>query len=212
MNILLFGAPGAGKGTQSELLKDRKNYFHISTGDLFRSAIKNQTELGMQAKALIDQGKLVPDDVTIGLVDEVLDQINGKNFILDGFPRTVAQAEALDRLLEKKGQNLDKAIFINVPNEALLSRLTGRRVCSSCGAVYHVTGKPTKSEGECDSCGGEVVQRKDDKEDVISTRLNAYETSTIPVLEFYKNKGKYFEVEGLGETEEVFSRINELLS
>lgn len=211
MNILLFGPPGAGKGTQSTLLKDRLDMAHISTGDLFRENIKNKTELGLKAKEIIDAGELVPDEITIGMVEDVFSRLD-KNFILDGFPRTVAQAEALDRLLEKKNIELGRAIFIQVPHEYLLNRLTGRRVCTNCGATYHIEAMPSKVEGVCDACGGALHQRKDDNEEVIGTRLQAYENSTKPVLEYYKGTGKYVEVDGTGETESVYERVSKVLS
>ncbi|MFK8137286.1 MAG: adenylate kinase [Bdellovibrionales bacterium] len=212
MNILIFGAPGAGKGTQSEMLRDRNEMLHVSTGDLFRENIKKQTDLGLKAKEIIDRGDLVPDEVTIAMVEDVFTKLAGKDFILDGFPRTVAQAEALDRLLATKSLSLGKAIFVDVPREVLLKRLTGRRVCSDCGAVYHVLFSPPKTEGQCDSCGGSLKQRKDDHEDVISTRLDNYENSTVPVLDYYKSSGLYVEVNGLGEAEEVYQRVNNILS
>ena len=210
MNILLFGPPGAGKGTQSSLLKERLDMAHISTGDLFRENIKNKTELGLKAKEIIDAGNLVPDEITIGMVEDVFTKLN-KDFILDGFPRTVAQAEALDRLLEKKNIELGRAIFIQVPHEYLLGRLTGRRVCTGCGATYHIDAMPSKEEGICDKCGADLMQRKDDSADVIETRLEAYENSTKPVLEYYRSTGKYVEVDGTGETEEVYSRVSKVL-
>lgn len=207
MNILLFGPPGAGKGTQSALLKERLNMLHISTGDLFRANIKGQTELGLKAKVIIDRGDLVPDEITIGMVEQEFQKMSGQSFILDGFPRTVAQAEALDRLLATNNMDLGKAIFMDVSHDYLVKRLTGRRVCSDCGATFHVDAMPPKKEGVCDNCGGELKQRKDDHESVISTRLKAYEENTLPVLEYYKEAGKYVEVDGLGETEDVYKRI-----
>lgn len=207
MNLILFGPPGAGKGTQSELLIQRQKMAHISTGDLFRAAIKNGTPLGKEAKGFMDAGKLVPDSVTIGLVEEVLSGLKGKSFILDGFPRNVAQAEALNLLLAKLGLSIDKCLFLEVPLDKLLGRLTGRRVCKSCGAVYHAATKPPKAEGVCDICGGSVIQRPDDKEEVIKTRLEAYEQSTRPLRDYYKTKGPYVEVDGLGESETVYERI-----
>jgi adenylate kinase len=211
LNLILFGPPGAGKGTQSELLVNRLGMKQISTGDLFRAAIKNQTPLGKEAKGYLDAGKLVPDSVTIGLVEEELGKLGGKGFILDGFPRNVAQAEALQGLLTKKGLKIDKVVFLEVPMDMLLGRLTGRRVCRSCGTVFHTQTKPPKKEGVCDNCGGEVYQRPDDKEDVIRTRLEAYETSTRPLKDYYKAKGPYVEVDGTGATEEVFGRVSKVL-
>lgn len=207
MNIILFGPPGAGKGTQSALLVERNKMRHISTGDLFREAVKNQTALGVKAKSFMDAGQLVPDEVVIGMVEEVLQGLKGQSFILDGFPRTVPQAEALEGLLNQYGMSIGKALFLEVPRASLLSRLTGRRVCVSCGAVYHVETKPTKTNGVCDVCGGQVVQRKDDHEDVIRTRLEAYDKSTSPLKAYFANKGTLAEVEGTGSTEEVYRRL-----
>lgn len=207
MNLILFGPPGAGKGTQSELLIARQGMKHISTGDLFRSAIKDGTKLGQEAKSYLDAGKLVPDSVTIGLVEEVLSKPSEKGFILDGFPRTVVQAEALAKMMKALELKLDRVVFLEVPLNMLLKRLTGRRVCKSCGAVYHVESKPPKKDDVCDVCGGAVVQRPDDKEDVIRTRLEAYEQSTRPLKDYYKAGGPYVEVDGMGATEEVYGRI-----
>lgn len=181
MNILLFGPPGAGKGTQSTLLIERKGMKHISTGDLFRANIKNKTPLGIRTKEILDKGELVPDDITIGIVEEELKKLNGSAFILDGFPRTVVQAEALGKLLGKTQLKLDRAIFLEVPFDRLMKRLSGRRVCKNCGTVYHVDAKPPKRAGVCDVCGGEVIQRPDDKAEVIGTRLKAYDESTAPL-------------------------------
>ncbi len=211
MNLILFGPPGAGKGTQSELLIKRMNMRQISTGDLFRAAIKNQTPLGQEAKGYLDAGKLVPDSVTIGLVREVLSQLKGQSFILDGFPRNVAQAEALEKLLKELDLKVDKSLFLEVPLDQLLGRLAGRRVCKNCGAVYHVQSKPSKRDGVCDACGGPVVQRPDDKEEVVRTRLETYEASTKPLKDYYKAKGPYVEVNGLGTSEEVYERISKVL-
>ena len=207
MNLILFGPPGAGKGTQSELLIERQKMRHISTGNLFREAIKNGTPLGMEAKGYMDGGKLVPDSITIGLVEEVLKNLKGQAFVLDGFPRTVPQAEALVGLLKNLNLKVDKSLFLEVPLDMLLGRLTGRRVCKSCGAVYHVETKSTAKEGVCDACGGMVVQRADDKEEVIRTRLEAYEQSTRPLKDYYKTHGPYGEVNGVGSTEDVYGRI-----
>jgi adenylate kinase len=211
LNLVLFGPPGAGKGTQSAFLVDRLKMKHISTGDLFRAAIKNGTPLGKEAKSFLDSGKLVPDSVTIGLVKEELGQLKGESFILDGFPRTVAQAVALESLLAEKALRIDKTVFLEVPFKALLDRLTGRRVCKACGAVYHIKTKSTKVAGVCDVCGGEVVQRADDFEDVIGNRLRAYEESTRPLKEHYKSRGPYVEVDGTGSSEDVFERVINVL-
>jgi adenylate kinase len=216
LNIVLFGPPGAGKGTQSALLIERRSMKHISTGDLLRAAVKAKTELGLKAKAIMDAGNLVPDDVMIKMVEEVLISDGTANsaqgFILDGFPRTVPQAEALEAMLVKHSLKIDRAVFVEVPNETLVRRLTGRRVCVSCGAVYHVDSKPPTRDGVCDVCGSEVVQRKDDRAEVISTRLQAYETSTSPLKDYYLRKGALSTVDGVGETEEVYHRLNADLS
>jgi len=211
LNLVLFGPPGAGKGTQSALLIERMKVRQISTGDLFRAAIKNGTALGKEAKGFIDAGGLVPDSVTIGLVEEELRKLQGQSFVLDGFPRNVVQAEALTGLLKKLSLVLDRIVFLEVPTQLLLGRLAGRRVCKSCGAVYHVDSKPSRVEGTCDVCGGSVVQRPDDKEDVVRARLEAYEQSTRPLKDFYKLSGAYVEVDGTGTSEEVYGRMTKAL-
>ena len=210
MNIILFGAPGAGKGTQSSLLIERDKMTQISTCDLFRAAIKNQTELGKKAQGYMDRGELVPDSIVIGMVEEVLSRGAGA-FILDGFPRTVPQAEALDELLKRLQLKIGKAIFLEVPYRTLMGRLTGRRVCKSCGAVYHIESKPPHKDGVCDQCGGGVVQRNDDKEEVIGNRLKAYEEFTMPLKNYYKRMGQYSEIDGNRETEEVYRSIKALM-
>jgi adenylate kinase len=189
------------------LLIKRLNVRQISTGDLFRAAIRNGTPLGKEAKGFLDAGKLVPDSITIGLVEEVLSKLAGQSFILDGFPRNVAQADALDALLKRLHLKADMSLFIEVPLKLLLGRLAGRRVCKSCGAVYHIENKPPKKDGICDVCGGEVIQRPDDKEEVIRTRLEAYENSTKPLKDYYKARGDYAEVDGVGSAEDVYARI-----
>jgi adenylate kinase len=211
MNIVLFGAPGAGKGTQSTLLVERLGYLQISTGDLFRAAMKGKTPLGVEAQKFVDKGQLVPDSVTIAMVDEVLAKLGSKFFILDGFPRNKAQAEALGGILNKRDLKIGKAVFLEVPMKELLGRLTGRRVCKACGAVYHIQTKPPKAAGKCDTCGGEVVQRNDDKEEVISTRLQAYEDNTAPLRSYYKDQGIYAEVDGSREAESVFLSVEKVV-
>ncbi len=212
MNLLMFGPPGAGKGTQSALLVDNFDLAHISTGDLFRYNLKNETPLGAEAKKYIDAGNLVPDSVTIKMVEDVFGRLGEKGFILDGFPRTVAQAEALDELSLSTKKSVDKVIFFEVPRELLLERLTGRRVCKACGAVFHAAAKPTKAEGVCDECGGEVIQRTDDKAEAIENRLKVYEESTAPVKSFYREKGNLVEVDGTGSAEDVFSRVRSVIN
>lgn len=211
MNIVLFGAPGAGKGTQSAFLTEKLGMHQISTGDLFRAAIKNKTELGQKAQGFMDKGQLVPDSIVIGMVEEVL-KSGVKNFILDGFPRTVPQAEALDELLNRLHLTVSKAIFLEVPKEILMDRLTGRRVCKNCGAVYHIQSKPSKVEGVCDVCGGQVVQRNDDKTEVIGARLKNYDEYTSPLKDYYKKSHKYVELDGNRDTEKVFNDLKKLIS
>lgn len=211
MNVLLFGAPGSGKGTQSLMLVEQHGMDHISTGDLFRLAIKNNTSLGQEAKKYMDQGKLVPDAIVIGMVEEAFQDLQGRGFILDGFPRTVNQAESLEVMLENHSLSVDLAIFLDVPNELLLKRLTGRRVCRTCSSVFHVVTMPSKVSGVCDNCGGQLYQRDDDKEEVIGTRLDAYQSSTQPLKKYYENKDKLAVVDGRGSADEVFRRIESVL-
>lgn len=212
MSIVLFGPPGAGKGTQAERMIADGGLTHISTGDLFRSAMKNQTPLGLEAKSYVDSGKLVPDSITIGLVREVLENNKEGNFIFDGFPRTSPQAEALEKLIDEMGVSpIKHALFLEVPEETLLKRLTGRRLCKDCGAVYHVESSPTTKDGICDKCDGETYQRKDDGEDVISTRLDAYTKSTEPLKDYYQQKSLFVAIDGLGDPESVFSRFKPYL-
>lgn len=206
MNIILFGAPGAGKGTQSSLIIEKLGMVQISTGDLFRTAIRNKTELGIKAQNFMEKGQLVPDSITIGMVEEVL-KSGSKDFILDGFPRNVAQADALDGLLKRLNLFLGKAIFLEVPLSILEDRLTGRRVCKDCGTVYHISSKPPQRANFCDSCGGEVIQRNDDKADVISTRLKTYEEYTSPLKDYYKGLGKFVSVDGNRDPKVVFGNI-----
>ncbi len=206
MNLILFGAPGAGKGTQSNLLVKRDQLHQISTGDLLRSAIKNESQLGLKAKGFIDKGELVPDELVIGMVKEVF-ALHGNGFILDGFPRTVNQAAALEVLLKEFHLVVNKAIFLEVPYKTLLTRLSGRRVCKSCGTVYHISSKPTSIESVCDECGGNVVQRNDDKEEVIANRLKTYEEFTIPLKKYFKQTGQYAEVNGDQDEESVYMSI-----
>lgn len=212
MNILLFGPPGAGKGTQSAMLKTELGMAHISTGDLFRAAMKNGTELGKKAKSFMDSGQLVPDSITIGLVKEVFQTLNGKSFILDGYPRNKNQAEALEMLLSETNLKLNKAIFLQVPSWLLVERLSGRRVCEKCGTTYHAISSPPSREGVCDKCAGPVIQRSDDRKEVIEERLRVYYENTRPLKEYYESMGYLVEIDGAGTSEEVFELLKKELN
>ncbi|MCY9516290.1 adenylate kinase [Paenibacillus apiarius] len=212
MNILFMGPPGAGKGTQAERIVAQFGIPHISTGDAFRAAMREGTPIGLKAKEYIDQGLLVPDDVTVGIVRERLAQPDcEQGFLLDGFPRTLAQAEALDEILEQLNRKLHHVIDLSVDRNLLLARLTGRRICKSCGATYHVMFNPPKQEGVCDKCQGELYQRSDDSEEKVGTRLDEYINKTAPLLEYYKNKGLLRQVDGEKEIDTVTSEIVSLL-
>ncbi|MBQ3286792.1 MAG: adenylate kinase [Firmicutes bacterium] len=196
MKIVLLGPPGAGKGTQAEVLTKKLLVPHISTGDMFRAAIKNGTAMGIEAKSYMDRGQLVPDEVTVGIIKDRIAQSDcSGGFLLDGFPRTIAQAEALDKLLEDKG-GLDAVLNISVPLEKLVERLTGRRMCRKCGAIYHMLYNAPAKEGVCDACGGELYQRDDDKLETVTNRLDVYEAQTAPLIGFYEQQGKLFTVNG----------------
>lgn len=212
MRLLIMGPPGAGKGTQAALIKDTYNIVHISTGDMFRKAMKNETPLGKLAKEYIDKGELVPDSVTISLVRERLQEEDcEKGFLLDGFPRTIAQAIALDDMLSELNIKIDKVINVEVPDEDLIERITGRRICLNCGAGYHVKNQPPKVEGICDNCHGLLYQRDDDSEETIKNRLVVYNRQTKPLLEYYKNAGILATIEGKGTIEEIFDKIKSTL-
>lgn len=207
-----MGPPGAGKGTQAEKLTEILNIPHISTGDMFRKAIKDQTDLGKQAKSFMDKGELVPDEVTVGIVKDRIKEEDCKNgFLLDGFPRTVVQANALGKMLEDLGIKLDSVINVEVPYEDLIGRLTGRRICRSCGATYHMIFNPPKGEGVCDKCGGELYQRDDDTEETAKNRLLVYEKQTAPLLEYYNNTGLLVNINGNQLMEEVLAEILKVL-
>ncbi len=208
MHILLMGPPGAGKGTQAAKLVEKFGIPHISTGDMFRAAVKEGTPLGKQAKECMDGGQLVPDSITIGIVKERLAKADCcQGFILDGFPRTIDQADALDRTLVELGIKLDRVINITVPDGELVSRMTGRRVCKSCGATWHVTFHPTLSSDVCDKCGGMIHQRDDDKEETVVKRLTVYSAQTKPLIEYYQDKGLYTEIDGQQDIEDVFDDV-----
>ena len=212
MRLLIMGAPGAGKGTQAVFIKNAYNIPHISTGDMFRAAIKNATPLGKMAKDIIDKGQLVPDSITIGLVKERLQEDDcKKGFILDGFPRNIAQAESLDQLMKELGIKLDACLYIDVDQKVLLDRIVGRRVCPSCGASFHVKTLRPKVDGICDYCGSELIQRKDDTVETVAPRLEVYNTSTAPLLDYYKKQGILRCVDGEGEIEQIFANIKKTL-
>ena len=212
MHILLMGPPGAGKGTQAAELVKAFAIPHISTGDMFRAAIKEGTELGKKAKSFMDDGKLVPDEVTIGIVRERLAKDDcKKGFILDGFPRTVDQADALEKILKDLGLSLTRVLNISVPASDLIERAVGRRICKEGGPTYHVEFNPPKKEGVCDACGGELFQRADDTEETMKNRLSVYEASTKPLIEYYEKKGVYTEVDGRQAIDKVTADLIETL-
>lgn len=212
MNIVFMGLPGAGKGTQAERIVASFGIPHISTGDMFRQAVREGTPLGLKAKEYMDKGLLVPDEVTVGIVRERLSQGDcAKGFLLDGFPRTVPQAEALDATLAELGRRLDHVIYLDVRKETLLARLTGRRICRQCGATYHVVFNPPRQEGVCDKCGGELYQRDDDKEETVATRLEVNLAQTEPLLAYYEEKGLLRRVNGEQEIDAVFADIAQIL-
>ena len=212
MKLLIMGRPGAGKGTQAVNIREYYHIPHISTGDMFRAAIKNQTKLGLEAKSYMDQGALVPDEVTIGIVEERLLADDCKNgFLLDGFPRTIPQAEALDAFLKKNGIKLDAVLDVNVPAEILVRRMVGRRVCKNCGATFHVEFNAPKVEGICDNCGATLVQRADDTEATAKNRLTVYDNQTAPLLEFYKKQNILKTVNGDQPLDKVFDDIKVVL-
>lgn len=211
MKIVLLGPPGAGKGTQAKSISNKYSIPHISTGDIFRKNISENTPLGIEAKSYMDNGQLVPDEVTINMVKDRLKQDDCSNgYLLDGFPRTVVQADALNSFLIERGEQLDTALLIKVPNEFILERMTGRRVCPSCGASYHVKFNPP-TEGKCDLCGSEVMQRKDDTVETVKERLDVYQKETQPLIEFYGEKQMLSAVDGTKAINEVFRGICEIL-
>lgn len=212
MNLILLGLPGAGKGTQAERIHATYRIPHISTGDMFRQAVRDETPLGKEAKSYMDRGELVPDHVTIGIVEERLQKEDAaKGFLLDGFPRTAAQAEALDVLLNRAGRSLDAVLYVYVPYDILVERLTGRRVCKQCGATYHIIFNPPKQEGICDRCGGTLYQRDDDRPETVQRRLDVNQKETDTLVQFYRKRGILKEIDGLGTIDEVFERIQQAI-
>lgn len=212
MKIIMLGAPGAGKGTQAKLIADKYNLPHISTGDIFRANIKEGTALGMEAKKYMDQGLLVPDELTVKILLKRVAKEDCKNgYVLDGFPRTIPQAEVLDKALAELGESVDFAINVEVPDENIIKRMGGRRACLSCGATYHLEHIPPKAEGLCDHCGKELVLRDDDKPETVKNRLQVYHEQTSPLIDFYRAKGVLKEVDGTRRMDEVFNAIVEIL-
>jgi len=212
MNVIFMGPPGAGKGTQAESIVNEFQIPHISTGDAFRLAMKQETPLGLEAKKYVDQGLLVPDEITNGIVKERLQQPDcEKGVLLDGFPRTISQAEALDDIMASLGRSIDHVINLKVDRNLLLARLTGRRICKACGATYHILFNPPARENVCDKCSGELYQRSDDTEEKVGTRLDEYMNKTAPLLSYYRNKGNLREVNGEQEISAVTTQISSLL-
>ncbi len=208
MKIVMLGAPGAGKGTQAKMISEKYDIPHISTGDIFRANIKEGTELGKKAKAYMDEGKLVPDELTCDLVVDRIAQDDAANgYVLDGFPRTIPQAEALTNALNARGEKLDFAIDVEVPDENIVDRMSGRRACVKCGGTYHVKYNPTKVEGICDACGGELTLRDDDKPEVVADRLKVYHEQTQPLIDYYNKEGILKEVDGTVDLKDVFDAI-----
>jgi adenylate kinase len=213
MNIILLGPPGAGKGTQAKMLVETYDIPQISTGDILRGAVKEGTELGKEAKGYMDAGKLVPDSVVIGIVEHRLQLPDcEKGYMLDGFPRTVPQAAALDEMLTNLSSEIDHVVSIEVDNEELIERLTGRRTCRECGAGFHVMFDPPEQEGVCDSCGGELYQRDDDNVETVTSRLDVYQAQTLPLIDYYQQQGKVRPIDGVGEIKEIFGRVTQVLS
>lgn len=212
MKIIMLGAPGAGKGTQAKMIAEKYGIPHVSTGDIFRANIKNGTELGMEAKKYMDQGLLVPDELTVKiLLDRVAKEDCANGYVLDGFPRTLHQADVLEEALNKLGDKIDFAIDVDVPDENIVRRMSGRRACLSCGATYHIEHIPPKKEGICDKCGQELVLRDDDKAETVKNRLDVYHDQTQPLIEFYEKKGVLKSVDGTVDMKDVFAAIVSIL-
>lgn len=212
MKIVMLGAPGAGKGTQAKRIAEKYSIPHISTGDIFRANIKNGTELGKKAKEYMDKGLLVPDELTLDLIMSRFAEADCANgYVLDGFPRTIPQAEALTKALKDINDKLDYAVNVEVPDESIINRMSGRRACLACGGTYHIVYNPTKKEGICDACGGELVLRADDQPETVKNRLNVYHNQTQPLIDYYKAEGIFEEVDGTQDMNKVFEDITKIL-
>ena len=212
MKIIMLGAPGAGKGTQAKKIAAKYAIPHISTGDIFRANIKNNTELGQKAKTYMDKGELVPDELVVDLIMDRFKEADCANgYVLDGFPRTIPQAEALDKALSANGESVDYAVNVEVPDENIINRMSGRRACVGCGATYHIVYNPTKVEGKCDACGADLILRDDDKPETVLNRLKVYHEQTQPLINYYEGKGILKEVDGTVDMNEVFAAITAIL-
>jgi adenylate kinase len=212
MRIVLLGAPGSGKGTQAKLLAEKYKIPQVSTGDLLRAAVNAGSDLGRKAKAAMDGGQLVSDDIVLGIIQERLSKPDAKpGFVLDGFPRNIPQAQALDAMLARLGQPLQLALLVDVNSDVLMKRITGRRTCGQCGAIYNVYFSPTKTQGKCNRCGGNVTQRSDDNEDTVRKRLTVYDEQTAPLVSYYKAQGKLRTVRGIGAINDIFKNITDIV-
>ena len=212
MKIIMLGAPGAGKGSQASRIAKEYQLPHISTGDIFRANLKEETELGKRAKSFMDKGELVPDDITIAMLLDRIHKEDCKNgYILDGFPRTIPQAEALKEALAKKDEKIDLALDVEASDELIIKRLDGRRTCPACGAIYHIVTLPPKTEGICDRCGADLIQRKDDNEETVKNRLKIYHEVTEPLISYYKKEGILEEIDGAEELDKVFEKVKRII-
>ena len=212
MKIIMLGAPGAGKGSQASRIAMEYQLPHISTGDIFRANLKEETELGKKAKSFMDKGELVPDDITIAMLLDRIHKEDCKNgYILDGFPRTIPQAEALKEALAKKDEKIDLALDVEASDELIIKRMAGRRTCPACGAIYHIVTLPPKTEGICDRCGADLIQRKDDNEETVKNRLKIYHEVTEPLISYYKKEGILEEIDGAEELDKVFEKVKRII-
>ena len=212
MKIIMLGAPGAGKGSQASRIAKEYQLPHISTGDIFRANLKEETELGKRAKSFMDKGELVPDDITIAMLLDRIHKEDCKNgYILDGFPRTIPQAEALKEALAKKDEKIDLALDVEASDELIIKRMAGRRTCPACGAIYHIVTLPPKTEGICDRCGADLIQRKDDNEETVKNRLKIYHEVTEPLISYYKKEGILEEIDGAEELDKVFEKVKTII-